>query len=182
MKTVFQMMVALSLLTLTGCTTPEAQTVEVTRIVQQTVLVTQLVEVVVTATPVPPTPTPEATATPSFAHWNTQPAADAILAAGLEFVDPRPMTKDDYGFAPMNAQEAVRFLIPSICSDCGGRLYSFSSQADLDLMKSYYDELGKQSAIMFSWLFVKDNLLIQINGDLPEDQALKYQAALDNLQ
>lgn len=70
---------------------------------------TQLVEVVVTATPVPPTPTPEVSATPTFARWTAQQASDAILAAGLEFVDPRPMTKDDYGMAPMSATEESDF-------------------------------------------------------------------------
>ncbi len=165
---------------LAGCATPTPQTVEVTRIVQQTVLVTQLV--VVTATPLPPTPTPEATPTPTFNRWTTSQAGDAILAAGLEFESPRPMEKDDYGMAPMSAQEAVRFLTPSVCADCGGRLFSFSSQADLDLMQKYYEELGRQSALLFSWVFVKDNILIQINGDLPEDQALKYQASLDGMK
>src|SRR5574340_608128 len=132
--------------------------------------------------PLPPTPTPEATPTPTFARWTTADAVAAIQAAGLEFVDPHPMTKDDYGMAPMSAAEAVRFLLPSVCSDCGGRLYSFSSQADLELMKNYYEELGRQSALFFSWVFVKDNLLLQINGDLPEGQALKYKVVMDGLQ
>lgn len=171
---------AIIALVLTGCTTPTPQTVEVTRIVQETVLVTQLV--VVTATPLPPTPTPEATPTPTFARWATADAIAAIQTAGLEFVDPHPMTKDDYGMAPMSATEAVRFLLPSVCSDCGGRLYSFSSQADLELMRNYYEELGRQSALFFSWVYAKDNLLIQINGDLPEDQALMYKDALENLK
>jgi hypothetical protein len=144
--------------------------------------------IVVTATQPPatstpePTSTPQATATPTFAKWSVDQAVKAIQGAGLEFTDPRPMTKDDYGLAPMSAKEAVHFLVPSVCSDCGGRLYSFSSQDDLNRMKEYYDKLGQASAMFFSWVFVKDNILIQINGDMIENQARKYEAALNDLK
>ncbi|MEJ5201392.1 MAG: hypothetical protein WHV66_04080, partial [Anaerolineales bacterium] len=80
---------------LAACAAQPVQTVEVTRIVKETVLVTQVV--IITATPPPPTPTPEATPTPAFARWTIEQAAAAIIAAGLEFESPRPMTADDYG-------------------------------------------------------------------------------------
>lgn len=143
--------------------------------------------VVITATPELPTSTPaatatpEATSTPTFARWTADQAAQSIDAAGLEFVSPAPMTKDDYGMAPMLGQ-GTRFLVPSICADCGGRLFVFDNQGDLEKMKSYYEGLAQQSAMFFSWVFTRDNILIQINGDLPEEQALKYQAALDGMQ
>lgn len=92
------------------------------------------------------------------------------------------MTKDDYGMAPMAAVEGTHFLIPSLCSDCGGRILSFAAQPDLDMTKAYYDSLGKSSAAFFSWTFVKDNILVQINGDLPEAKARKYESALGNLK
>ena len=155
---------------------------EVTRIVPQTVVVTEIVNLVVTATPLPPTPTPEASPTPEFMKLSTADAADAIAATGLEFADPRPMTKDDYGLAPLTAVEGVRFLVPSLCADCGGRLYSFAVQSDLQLMEDYYVELGRASAMFFSWVFVKDNILIQINGDLPEEIARQYEAALEEMR
>ena len=84
--------------------------------------------------------------------------------------------------APMNALEAVHFGLPSICPECGGRLYTFDDPAKLQLMKGYYDTLGESSAMLFSWTFAKDNVLIQINGDLPEDKARQYEAALSQLQ
>jgi len=155
------------------------QTVEVTRIVPETVVVTQLI--VVTATPEPPTPTPEASPTPTFQQWAGEDLVQALQNAGLEVEGSTPMTKDDYGMAPMVAVDAIHFFIPSLCSDCGGRIYSFSSQNDLDLMKTYYEDLGKSSALFFSWVFAKDNLLIQINGDLPEDKAREYENVLLNL-
>lgn len=156
-----------------------SQPIEITRVVPQTVIVTQIV--VVTSTPEPPTPTPEPSPTPAFQKWTSTDIVNIFNSADLEVEEPRTMTKDDYGMAPMSATEGTRFLIPSLCEDCGGRIFSFSNQEDLDLTKTYYEELGKSSAIFFSWVFVKDNILIQINGDLPEIKARQYEASLNSL-
>lgn len=114
-------------LVLTSCATPTVQTIEVTRIVQQTVVVTQLQTVVVTATPLPATATPTITPTftitptPVFAKWSADQIVSAFKQAGLEAENTRSMTKDDYGLAPMMANQGIRFIIPSLCADCGGK-------------------------------------------------------------
>ncbi len=159
---------------------PTPEFIEVTRIVEQTVIVTELV--VITATPDPPTPTPEATPTPSYVKWNSQQVIDAFTSAELEADPTYTMTKDDYGMAPMVAIEGSRFIIPSLCADCGGRIFSFNNPDDLAATKRYYDELGNASAMFFSWTFEKDNILVQINGDLPEEKALQYKEVLDGLE
>ena len=164
---------------LTSCT-PQIQEVIVTQIHTQQVEVTREIEVtrfvVVTATLPPPTPTS------TFQRWSYQQAQQAIMNAGLEFENVREMTTDDYGLAPMNALEGYRFIIPSLCADCGGRLYIFDDPQKLCQMKEYYDGLAEVSAMFFSWVFVQDNVLIQISGDLPEAQALQYQQALVNMK
>lgn len=170
------------LVALGGCSAPPPQTVEVTReIVREVtrevtreVIVKETVIVEVTSTPLPPTPTS------SFVRWTLDQAAQAIIAAGLEFENPRRMTVDDYGMAPF-VGEGIRFLIPSLGPDSGGRLFSFTNQADLDAVREYYESLGRASAFFFSWVFVKDNILIQINGSLPEEYALKYKEALEKM-
>jgi len=139
-----------------------------------------------TATPEPPeAPTATFTSEPRhslFTRWASTDVVQAFKRAGLEAEGIRDMTKEDYGLAPMVARDATRFLIPSLCADCGGRVFSFQSQADLDRTKSYYVEMGRASAIFFSWLFVKDNILVQINGDLPEERARQYDQALQSLE
>ena len=60
-------------------------------------------------------------------------------------------------------------------------MLAFKSKDDLDRTEAYYDDLGKASALFFSWTFVKGNLLVQINGDLPDAQAHAYEAALNTL-
>jgi hypothetical protein len=90
------------------------------------------------------------------------------------------MTKDDYGFAPL-VGEGVRFLVPSICPDCGGRVFVVSNKDERDRLRGYYEELAKGSAMLFSWVFERGDVIVQINGDLPEEQARKYEAVIQAL-
>lgn len=110
-----------------------------------------------------------------------QPTGDDVAAAfksaGLEAETTSPMTKDDYGFAPYVCK-GTRFLIPSMGADKGGRIFICDNAKDREAIANYYIEFGKKSAMLFSWVFVKGNIVVQINGDLPEDQARKYEAAI----
>jgi hypothetical protein len=114
-------------------------------------------------------------------QWKSADVIGVFKSESLEIRDPHPMTKDDYGTAPMRAIEGTHFFLPSLCSDCGGRIFSFSSQEDLEATKTYYEDLGKNSALLFTWVFVKENILVQINGDLPEEKARQYESALSSL-
>ena len=125
---------------------------------------------------------PTSTEVPLFYKWNNDQVISAFKAAGLDAESPTLMAKKDYGLAPMSAVQGIHFLVPSLCSDCGGRVFSFNTKEDLDLTNEYYVKFGKSSAALFSWTFQKDNILVQINGDLPEDKAKLYEAALNNLK
>lgn len=109
---------------------------------------------------------------------------DAVLAAfqeaNLEAADARPMTVNDYGLAPMG-EEGLRFMLPSVCTDCGGRIIRYESSDAAAKGKAFYDELGKSSAAFFSWAFQNGPIVVQINGDLPEEQARQYEAVLADL-
>ena len=102
----------------------------------------------------------------------------AYKAAGLEAESPTAMGPGDYGPAPYVAK-GVRFLIPSMCADCGGRAF-VGTKEEITQLRSYYEELGKASALLFSWVFVTADgkAMVQINGELPEDQAKRYEEAL----
>lgn len=93
------------------------------------------------------------------------------------------MTRDDYGPAPLVAKQAVRFLVPSLGDDAGGRVFTFASLADLHTMQRYYVELGRASALLFSHVFanVERLVLVQINGDLPDSRARGYRRAVAHL-
>lgn len=108
---------------------------------------------------------------------------DAFVAAGLPAESPTPMTVDDYGMAPYVC-DGVRFLIPSLGDDSGGRAFVCASDADLASLREYYESLGRASAIAFSWVFANEDrgVLVQINGELPEEEARKYEAAVTDLK
>lgn len=183
-------------------TSAPAVTVKVeTVVVKETVVVqeTVIVEVVATATPTPsPSPTPVPTDTPSPQPPKPTPVPAAMptkaaqveglaaviaefKAAGLEAEDVHKMAPDEYGLAPMVGEDAQRFVIPSLCSDCSGRVFLVTNDGDRARLRSYYDELAKASAAFFSWVFECKHLLLQINGDLPEEKARQYEAALSRV-
>lgn len=130
-----------------------------------------------TQTPYPtytPIPSMTPTATPAI---SAEMVIAAFKAAGLEAEDTRPMTKKDYGAAPYVCQ-GTRFFIPSLGPDNGGRLFICGDLDQLASLSHYYTALGEGSALFFSWVFSKEHVLVQINGDLPEETARKYEAAI----
>lgn len=105
----------------------------------------------------------------------------AFQDAGLEAATPSAMTAADYGMAPYVGQ-GVRFIIPSLCDDCGGRAF-VGTKDEINQLAAFYEEAGKASALLFSWVFkTQDGKgLVQINGDLPEADALRYKAAMEGI-
>ena len=131
-------------------------------------------------TPTDGTPTLAASgSTPApFRKWTPTQVANAFKTAGLEFTNSRAMTPDDYGSAPRNAAAGIRFFLPSLSGTKGGRIYSFSTNSNLQAMQNYYTSQSGAPP----WLFVKDNILVQIHSDLPENRARQYQNALNSLR
>ena len=113
--------------------------------------------------------------------WTPAQVVSAFQAAGLPAENARPLTKDDYGLAPY-VGSGLRFFIPAPCADCGGRVFAVENKEERERLQKFYVEMGKASALVFSWVFVKDNIVVQINGDLPEAQAKAYDAALSKLR
>jgi hypothetical protein len=141
-----------------------------------------------TFTPYPTyTQAPESTIIPTveptraFAKWNSDQVLGAFVDAGLEVGPMRWMKSDDYGLAPMLAMDGTRFFIPSLCAECGGRILAFKDQAGLDATAEYYLSLNQSDPASFSWIFMKDNIIVQLNGDTPETLARKYEAALNSM-
>lgn len=116
-----------------------------------------------------------------WVKWESPRAIARFQEAGLEAEGTTVMQPADYGPSPLVPREGTRFLIPSLCVDCGGRVMSFDERDELVAMRAYYEELGAADARGRSWLFTQDNLLLQINGDLPEARARLYEAALANV-
>lgn len=110
-----------------------------------------------------------------------------FVAAGIEAKDDGPMTKADWGIfgGPRGLRDARYFVIPAISDmgKSGGRVMIFRTLRALRKQKAYYDALGDEGDLFFSWTFVKKRLkvLVQINGELPRPEAMRYRAVVRDL-
>ena len=74
--------------------------------------------------------------------------------------------------------QGTRFFIPSLGPDNGGRIFICENQSVQAALAGYYRALGESDATLFSWVFEKGNILVQINGELPKATAQKYESAI----
>lgn len=115
------------------------------------------------------------------AQVSPEQVVDAFRAADLEVGEVKEMAvPDDWGLLPMG-EEGLHFLLPSLCEDCGGRAMLFEDEEQANRVKAYYDGLDDASAMLFTWAFQRGRLVVQLNGDLPEERARQYEEVLDNL-
>jgi hypothetical protein len=119
----------------------------------------------------------------SFDRWHTQQVIDAFVAAGFGVDDLYTLRAEDYGSAPHVAEEAVSFVIrtPCPCNDGAVRLYSFATRGDLVQMQSHLEKLRETSGLVPSRIYVKDNIVMQVSGDLPEQTAKEYERILNHM-
>lgn len=121
-----------------------------------------------------------------FATWRCEDAIAAFEQAGLGVAAPYVMSEEDYGLIPMTAVKGMRFVIPGlvvpgVCLSCGGRVFAFDSQDDMGLVVRYYQVLYDLDSLFPSWLFVRDNILVQISGYMAEEEAREYEAVLHGM-
>ncbi|WP_086312182.1 hypothetical protein A5821_003470 [Enterococcus sp. 7F3_DIV0205] len=96
----------------------------------------------------------------------------------------------DFGAAPTYAKSAYIFGVEEdpFYADSedlmdkykNARVMTFEKIDDLNKTKSYYDELGQQSGILYSHTFGNDArfFLIQMNGDIPQETFDLYKNSL----
>jgi hypothetical protein len=126
----------------------------------------QVLAIAPAAGPVLANSTPHIEPALNFQIWRSNDVIIAFKMSGLEAESPTPLTHQDYGMAPMGAVEGTHFLIPALCADCGGRIFNLPSSTDLEKLRAYYTDMAKSSAALYSHVLVRDNILVQINGDL----------------
>ncbi len=76
-------------------------------------------------------------------------------------------------------KEGKRIMVPALGEDSGGRLFEITKKEDLEKVKKYYDELGNSSPMLFSHTYAKGNFLLQMNGDMKDEEFTKYKDVMD---
>jgi hypothetical protein len=119
----------------------------------------------------------------SFQQWHPAEVLQVFQAAGLP-VEIAQLRKDERDlFSNEMALESTQFVIPTQGDPtlARGIIFSFQNERDLQEIRDYYAALGKAMPQYGSWIFVKGNLLLQINGNVSESVAKQYAEALDLL-
>jgi hypothetical protein len=111
------------------------------------------------------------------------PSAEEVVQAfrdeGLEVGEVQPIRRElDRSFLPKIYEEQVRFSIPSQGENIGGRVFTFESQEDLEQVREHYEGFGGP---FFSYVYVEGNVLVQLPGEVPEDQADRYGEVLQEM-
>ena len=91
---------------------------------------------------------------------------------GLEVGEERQIDRDaDRSFVPKTYEEQVSFTIPSAGERIAGRVFTFESGEDLEQVREHYEGFED---LFPSYVYVEGNVLVQIPGSVPEEQAERY--------
>ncbi len=126
--------------------------------------------------------TEQTTVSSESAAANLDDIIEAFSQQSLVVYNLRDMTKDDFGIAPMSATSAKIFSLVETDNEDdqrNARLLTFDNLDDLKATKQYYDDLGKDSAMLFSYTAINEDdlVLMQFNGQLSQDLVEKYAKA-----
>lgn len=98
--------------------------------------------------------------------------------AGIEAENPTDLPQKEFGNM---RKDGKRILVPALGEDKGGRVFEFSKKEDLEKAKKYYDELGNSAPMLFSHTYAKGNFLLQMNGDMKDEEFNKYKEIMDKV-
>ncbi|RIL71024.1 hypothetical protein BUY49_08015 [Staphylococcus devriesei] len=109
-------------------------------------------------------------------NYEISDVINKFKSEGLSVKNLKTMRHEDFGMAPMKSEDAKIFTVQD---DKKARIFKFKNKKDLEETKKYYDELGKSSAAFYSHVYAKDNMLIQMNGDIDDNVFNKYKTAME---
>ena len=62
-----------------------------------------------------------------------------------------------------------------------GRLFLVRDENDLQTIKAVYDDLGKEAAMLYSHTYSKGDILLQMGGDVSDEDFALYTAVIDEV-
>ena len=124
-----------------------------------------------------------------------KPTPESIVKAfeeeGLEVGDYYAIEQEqDWDESPARKtyEKGVRFEIPSLREDAGGRVFVFDEREDLGAMVAYYEGIEESSTFgseleshLYTEQYPSGYVLLQINGKLSKDKADRYGEVMENV-
>jgi len=118
----------------------------------------------------------------SFPHiWSVDDAVNVLNERSLEVKEPEYISETNQFGLPAETTELIRFAIPSVGKDIQGCILTFELKDNLNKVRNYYADLNDKGQ-PHTWSFMKDNILLVIDGVVPEEKARQYESALIGLR
>lgn len=120
---------------------------------------------------------------PGFPHeWIAKDVVESFSSNGLKVEEPISILKDVNHNPAINvADEAIRFDLDSFGKESAVCIHTFKSRDDLDTLQEYFLEQNEKGEL-YTWSFVKDNVLLVLTGTIPEEIARHYESVLYDLK
>lgn len=120
---------------------------------------------------------------PGFPHkWFAKDVVESFDKKGLKVAKLKPIIEEaDSNFIINMTNKAVRFDLASLGEDVRVYIHTFETTNDLDMAQKHFLELNKKGEL-YTWSFVKDNILLVLTGTVREEIARQYESALYNLK
>lgn len=112
--------------------------------------------------------------------WSPKDIVKVLNESGLGIEKIDAVNKIDYSSLPAKAKEAIKFTSPSVGEQGIGCILSFELKSNMEKIKKHYLEKNEKEEL-YSWTFAKDNVLVVLNGMIPEEKARMFESALNKL-
>lgn len=124
-----------------------------------------------------------------FSQPTPEEVVEQFQNEGLEVGDAYPVEEEpqyEQSPAPKVEKSGVRFVIPSSCanSECGGRVFIFETEEDLETMLGYYEGLNNFEMLggnLGGYTYRNGLLLLQIGSDTRKNEADAYGEVFENM-
>lgn len=131
--------------------------------------------------PIPPVIHPVVPPSEFFKKWSITEVVNSFQRSGLEIANIKSVTEVDSSSLPARPEQGIKFSIPSVREEVAGCVLSFDMEKSLEKVRKHYLSLNKKNKL-YSWTFVKDNILLVLDSTLPEEKARGFEKALYELK
>jgi len=110
--------------------------------------------------------------------WSTDEVIKTLNENGLEVH--KTSVETEPGNLPAIAKEIVKFSVSLPGEEWEGTILSFELKDNLNKVRNYYLGLNGRGEL-YTWSFVKGNILLVLPGNIAEEKAKQYKNALNNM-
>ncbi|UCH80179.1 MAG: hypothetical protein JSW20_10590 [Nitrospiraceae bacterium] len=113
--------------------------------------------------------------------WLAREIIKSFNEKGLKLNQISDVSKDEKDMLPAEIKDGVEFSIRSDEQVWSGCVLEFDKKQDFETIQSHYLDLNYNNEL-HSWSLVKDNILVIIDGAMPEQTVRQYELTLRDMK